>query len=290
MYRPMPAPLPGGGQCDYTKLLVCDGLTRTCSVHVPPGYDGSRAFPLVLVLHGMSGDGAGMERLTHFNTVADQGGFIVAYPDGYERRWTFGKLPLIGGIDDVDFIAALIAALSGDLSLDQARIYAVGMSNGGGLIDLLICRRADLFAACVIVSATIAAFMQHICRPSRPVSVLMIHGTSDPLIPFEGGGRRRKVLLSVHATAQHWARVAGCATVPVVSYLPDVARDGTRVRREVYSGGPDGAEVVSYVIEGGGHTWPGGIAYLPERLIGRTSRQMDASQVIWDFFQRHTRS
>lgn len=276
-----------GGQRDYSKSLVCDGLTRTCSVHLPPGYDGSRAVPLVLVLHGMGGDGAGMVRLTHFNTVADQGGFIVAYPDGYERRWTFGKLPLIGGIDDVAFITALIAALSGDLPIAQTRIYAVGMSNGGELVDLLICRRADLFAACAVVAATVSSFVVRLCRPSRPVSVLMIHGTDDPLIAFEGGGRRRKVLLSVPATAQHWARAAGCATVPVVSYLPDVAHDGTRVRREVYSGGPHGAEVVSYVIEGGGHTWPGGLAYLPERMIGRTSRQMDASQVIWDFFQRH---
>jgi polyhydroxybutyrate depolymerase len=284
MYKAVPT----GGQRDYTKSLEFGGLTRTCSVHLPPGYDGSRAVPLVLALHGMGGDGPGMARLTHFNAVADQGGFIVAYPEGLRRRWSFGPLPLLGGIDDVGFIAALIAALSGDLRIDQARIYAVGMSNGGGLVDLLICRRADLFAACVIVSATIAALMQHTCRPSRPVSVLMIHGTDDPVIPFEGGGRRRQVLLSAPATAQHWARVAGCAAVPVVSYLPDVAHDGTRVRCEVYSGGPDGAEVVLYAIEGGGHTWPGGIAYLPERMIGRTSRQMDASQVIWDFFQQHS--
>lgn len=284
MYKPVSA----GGQRDYTKSLVCDGLTRTCSVHVPPGYDGSRAVPLVLVLHGLGGDGAGMARLTHFNAVADQGGFIVAYPDGYERRWTFGKLPLIGGVDDVECITALIAALSSDLCIDQARIYAVGMSNGGGLVDLLICRCADLFAACAVVAAATSSFVARLCRPSRPVSVLMIAGTNDPLIAFEGGRRRRKVLLSVPAAAQHWARTAGCATVPVVSYLPGVAQDGTRVRREVYSGGPDGAEVVLYTIEGGGHTWPGGIAYLPERMMGRTSRQMDASQVIWDFFQRHS--
>jgi polyhydroxybutyrate depolymerase len=256
-------------------------------VHLPPGYDGSRAMPLVLALHGMGGDGAGMARLTHFNQVADQGEFIVAYPDGLRRRWSFGRMRLLGGIDDVGFIAALIAALSGDLRVDQRRVYAAGMSNGGGLIDLLICQRADLFAACAIVSATIGAFMAQICRPSRPVSVMMIHGTEDSLVPFAGGGRRRQVLLSVPDTARHWARVADCADGPVVSYLPDVAHDGTRVRCEVYSGGQEGAEVVLYVIEGGGHTWPGGIAYLPEHIIGRTSRQMDASAVIWGFFQRH---
>jgi polyhydroxybutyrate depolymerase len=274
---------------DFTKSLQFGGLPRTCYVHLPLDYDGSRAVPLVLSLHGMGGDGAGMARMTHFNAVADQGGFIAAYPDGLRRRWALGRPPILGGIDDVGFIAALIGALSDELSVDQRRVYALGMSNGGGLIDLLICRRADLFAACVIVSATIAGIMTHICRPSRPVSVLMIHGTEDPLIPFAGGGRRRQLLLSAPDTAQHWARVAGCTTGPTVSYLPDYAQDGTRVRCEVYSGGREGAEVVLYVIEGGGHTWPGGIQYLPERFVGKTSRQMDASQVIWDFFQRHTR-
>ncbi|HLV97867.1 MAG TPA: PHB depolymerase family esterase [Ktedonobacterales bacterium] len=275
---------------DYTKSLQFGGLIRTCYVHLPPGYDGSRAVPLVLALHGMGSDGRGMALLTHFNAIADEGGFIVAYPDGIRKRWSFGPLPMLGGIDDVGFIAALIAALSSDLAIDQARVYALGMSNGGGLVDLLICRRADLFAAVVIVAATIAAFMSHICRPSRPVSVLMIHGTDDPLIPFAGGGRRRQLLLSAPTTAQHWARLAGCVDGPEVHYLPDSAHDGTRVRCEVYSGGPDGAEVILYVIEGGGHTWPGGMAYLPERIIGKTSRQFDASLVIWDFFQRHTRS
>jgi polyhydroxybutyrate depolymerase len=278
---------PGPAPRDYTRSLQFDGLMRTCYVHLPPGYDGSRAVPLVLALHGMGGDGAGMARLTHFNTVADQGGFIVVYPDGLKRRWSFGKFPLLGGIDDVGFIGALVMVLSGDLRIDPARIYALGMSNGGGLIDLLACQRADLFAAVVVVAATISSFLTHLCRPARAVSVLMIHGTDDPLVPFAGGGRRRQLLLSAPATAQHWARMAGCAPTPTVTYLPDRANDGTRVRREVYSGGPDGAEVVLYVIEGGGHTWPGGIPYLPERIIGRTSRQMDASQVIWEFFQRH---
>ncbi len=289
MFRPMPAQLPGRGQRDYTRSLVLDNLSRTCYVHLPPGYDGSRAVPLVLALHGMGGDGSGMARLTHFNTIADQGGFVVAYPDGYRRRWSFGRLPLLGGIDDAGFIGALVMALSGDLRIDQARIYVLGMSNGGGLVELLACQRADLFAAFVVVAATISSFMTHLCHPSRPASVLMFHGTNDPLVPFAGGGRRRQILLSAPATAQHWARLAGCAPVPVVNYLPDRVNDGTRVRCEVYGGCQEGAEVVLYVVEGGGHTWPGGIQYLPERIIGKTSQQMDASQAIWEFFQRHPR-
>jgi polyhydroxybutyrate depolymerase len=271
--------------CDYTKSLVFGGLTRTCYVHLPPGYDGVCPVPLVLLLHGMGGDGRGMAWLTHFNQIADQNGFVMAYPDGYKRRWSFG--PLLGGIDDVGYIGALVMALSGDLCIDQARIYVAGMSNGGGLVDLLACRRADLFAAFVVVAATISSVMTRFCRPARPISVLMIHGTHDPLIPFEGG--RRRVLLSAPATAQHWARMAGCVSAPVVSYLPERVHDRTRVRCEVYSG-QGGAEMVFYAVENGGHTWPGGLPYLPERIIGKTSQQMDASQVIWDFFKRHTRS
>jgi polyhydroxybutyrate depolymerase len=275
---------------DYTRSLQFGGLMRTCSVHLPPGYDGGRVVPLVLALHGMGGDGPAMARLTHFNAIADGGGFIVAYPDGVRRCWSFGPLPMLGGIEDVGFIAALIASLSSDLEIDRKRVYALGMSNGGGLIDLLICRRADLFAAVGIVAAMVAAFMTRVCHPSRPVSVLMVHGTNDTLVPFDGGGRRRAVLLSAPATAQHRARMAGCIVGPVVSYLPDYANDGTRVRCEVHSGGQGGAEAILYVIEGGGHTWPGGWAYLPERIIGKTSQQFDASLVLWDFFQRHTSS
>ena len=154
---------------DYTKSLQFGGMLRTCYVHLPPGCDGRRAVLLVLALHGMGGQGVGMARLTHFNAVADQNGFIVAYPDGLRRRWSLGPLPMPGGIDDVGFIAALIAALSSDLAIDQTRIYALGMSNGGGLIDLLACRRADLFAALVVVSATIAAFIRFLRggHPSR---------------------------------------------------------------------------------------------------------------------------
>ncbi len=270
---------------DYTKSLAFGGLTRTCYVHLPSGYDGKRAMPLVLLLHGMGADGRGMAWLTHFNQIADQNGFVMAYPDGYQRRWSFG--PLLGSIDDVGYIGALVMALSGDLRIDQARIYVAGMSNGGGLVDLLACRRADVFAAFVVVAATISSVMTHICRPARPVSVLMIHGTHDPLIPFAGG--RRRVLLSAPDTARHWARMAGCVTAPMASYLPERVRDGTRVRREVYSS-QGGAEMVFYAVENGGHTWPGGLPYLPERIIGKTSQQMDASQVIWEFFQRHTRS
>ena len=132
------------------------------------------------------------------------------------------------------------------------------------------------------------------CKPSAPISVLMIHGTEDPLVPYRGGelsvgsvgiGGR---VLPVADTIKHWVAHDRCSTKPVTELMPDKdSQDGTRVRREAYSQCLAGTDVVLYTVEGGGHTWPGSNQYLPQRLIGRTSMDVNGSEVIWDFFATH---
>ncbi len=128
------------------------------------------------------------------------------------------------------------------------------------------------------------------CRPTRPVPLLLIHGTEDPLVPWDGGqvtigaGGR---ILSAPTTIQKWLTLNGCALGPVVTEEAIDTATGTRVRREAYSRCKEGAEVILLAIEGGGHTWPGGPQYLPTRFIGKTNHTLDASAVIWEFFQRH---
>jgi polyhydroxybutyrate depolymerase len=135
--------------------------------------------------------------------------------------------------------------------------------------------------------------MASVWTPSRPVSVLIVNGTDDPLVPWEGGdihlGRTKLgEVLSVADTVKFWVGKDQCASSPVITQLRDKdPADGTKVRKESYGGCQDGAEVVLYAIEGGGHTWPGGPQYLPESIIGRTSREFDASEVIWQFFKEH---
>jgi polyhydroxybutyrate depolymerase len=273
------------GQHDYAKTLTFDGQQRTYQVHLPPAYDGQHNLPLVLALHGAGGDGKGMAKLTHFNTVADQGSFIVVYPDGINRRWSYDKA--LGGVDDVGFLVALVEQLEKDYTIDQQRVFVAGISNGGGMVEVLACERSDLFAAFADVAATLGSTAARLCHPARPIPFLMIHGTDDPLVPYNGGDFKGTTLLSAPASAQVWATLDGCNATPAVTNLPDKVNDGTHIQQNTYTGCQQGSAVVFYVVQGGGHAWPGGIQYLPVSVVGKSSKQMDASQVIWQFFQQH---
>lgn len=133
--------------------------------------------------------------------------------------------------------------------------------------------------------------------PTNPVSVLAINNVNDPLVPFDGGEvfshfHRVKLgkVLSVNESIEFWVSRNRCSTAPVVTEEPDRdPKDGTRVIRKEYNNGMNGTEVILYSVDGGGHTWPGGFQYLPARIIGKTSRDIDASEVIWSFFKKHSK-
>jgi polyhydroxybutyrate depolymerase len=249
------------------------------------------------VLHGGGGTGKGMVKLTGFNAVADRENFIIVYPDGFEKHWNDGRgvqwQAQVENVDDVGFISALIDHLSDELNIDTSRIYVTGISNGGMMSHRLGCELSRKIAAIAPVASNIPVSQASVWSPSRPVPVLIINGTEDPLERWEGGEIRLwrntyGVVLSVADTVKFWVEKNGCSSPPVITPLPDRdTADGTTVRTEAYGGCQDGAEVVLYAIEGGGHTWPGGFQYLPESVIGRTSREFNASEVIWQFFKEH---
>jgi polyhydroxybutyrate depolymerase len=123
--------------------------------------------------------------------------------------------------------------------------------------------------------------------------VILIQGNSDPLVPFEGGSVKSKAggpILSHQGTIDYWVKTDHCLPTPAITKIPDNAQDGTTVSYSLYSGGDHGAEVAGYVIEDGGHTWPGGWQYLPKMLVGRTTRNLDASRIIWEFFKKHPKA
>jgi polyhydroxybutyrate depolymerase len=279
--------VPAAAAPDQKITLTVDGRARTATVHLPVPMPDLRKLPLVLAFHGRLGDGAAQEELSHFNQVADQNGFIAVYPDGYQRSWNDGRRDTPSnrdGVRDVAFVRALLHRLEKKYPVDQRRVYALGMSNGGFFAQRLACVLAGRFAAIATVAAVLPKTVAKRCTPGRPMSVLMIMGTKDPLVPYGGGGFGRARLLSAKASARKWRELAGCKR-PVVREVPDVRpHDGTSTRILLANHCQGGAVVKLYVVKRGGHTWPGGEQYLPQHAIGLTSRDFNASRTIWSFF------
>jgi polyhydroxybutyrate depolymerase len=279
---------------DYTGTLESGGLQRSYIVHLPTGYTSSPGpWPLVLVLHGGLGNGSGMNSLTGFNALADNDGFIVVYPVGVQEHWADGRgttPPDKEGVDDVAFISSLIDELTTRLHVDPKKVYASGISDGGFMTMRLGCQLADKIAAIAVVAATMPTNDANTCDPGRPVPVVLFHGSADSLVPAIGGNMTAGTggeIQSVNATMQLWATIEGCSTIPAVAYLPVLVNDGTTVVEYAYGGCRQGASAIFYDIIGGGHTWPGGEQYLPAAVIGRTSHNIDASSVSWEFFKSH---
>ncbi len=228
------------------------------------------------------------------NPLAEREGFIVAYPDGVDKQWNDGR-EIFGAAntDDVGFLSALIDHIAEHYTIDPGRVYATGISNGGLMSFRLACDLSEKVTAVAPVTAALSEDLVPNCSPSHPVSVLLINGTEDPLVPWEGGQikvwrQERGAVISTADTVQFWVAQNHCPGPPNVSWEPDTdLKDGTRVRREAYDGCRDGTKVVLYAVEGGGHTWPGGKQYLPKGLIGRTSRDIDANELIWHFFEEN---
>jgi polyhydroxybutyrate depolymerase len=277
------------------KSITVDGVERTYSVHVPRSHDGNKPVPLVLALHGGGGQGSGMDRLAHWNSAAGKHGFIVVYPDGLRRRWNDGRQSGFADsprVDDVKFLSELIAQLSREYKIDPKRVYSTGISNGGFMSQRLACDLADKIAAIGVVAATMGEQLSRVCKSVQPVSVILIHGTEDPLVPYDGG--RVNVpgggaIISASAAVDFWVRFNGCKGDAARSQMPDKTEDGTQTQLLHYRDCKGGTDVKFYSVEGGGHTWPGGLGYLPERVIGRTSRDFNATEVIWEFFANHPR-
>lgn len=289
---------------NYTDSIISAGLKRTYLIHIPPSHDPGTPMPLVIALHGGGGTGKHMVKLTRggLNTLSDTEGFIVVYPDGVGKNWNDGRSGEETGyrthkvkIDDVAFISALIDTLIKKLNIDPRRVYVTGMSNGAMMSYRLACELTDKIAAIAPVTGNIPHNLFPSCSPSRPISVLAINNIDDPLMPWAGnditgpfGVKKRGKVLSTSETITFWAKHNKGSLSPVITHEPDRDKgDGTRIRKEVYRNGEKGTEVVLYAIAGGGHTWPGGDQYLNEIIIGKTSRDMDANKVIWDFFKTH---
>lgn len=288
-------PLPGGATAltpgDHVRHLQTGGLPRSYRVHLPPGQPSGQALPVVLALHGAGMNGALMARFCGLNTTADQAGFVAVYPDGTGAGpflvWNAGGFTgrlAEGRPDDVAFVAALLDDLATVLPVDTNRVYACGLSNGAMMCYRLAAELSTRIAAIAPVAGTIAIAES---QPQRPVPVLHFHGTADTLVPFAAGSPKGPMQFKgVEDSIQTWVKLNGCADAPRTELLTQPG-DDLPVTRRTYSGGRGGAEVVLVEIQGGGHTWPGQAPMVG--FLGRTTTNVHANNLIWEFFQKHPR-
>jgi polyhydroxybutyrate depolymerase len=188
------------------RTLPFGGTTRSYLLHVATGYDGHAPVPLVVDLHGLGSNAIQQASISGMARVADANGFVVAYPDGVNGAWNAGICCGNAGIDDVGFIRAVVAKVEAELSIDPARVYATGLSNGGALSQRLACDAADFFAAAAPMAFPVPFEPLTGCRPTRAMPVLTFMGLTDVLVHYDGGA-----FPSAAETFTYWHDVDGCA-------------------------------------------------------------------------------
>ena len=275
----------------YTIFYHTNGAIQTSMpnrkylLHVPKSYNPANPISLVISLHGFIETPAHQMKVSHWNDLADEYGFIVVYPmgTGFPLRWGTPSWAGDGGqaLRDVKFISDMIDKIEGEYNIDKTRIYANGLSNGGGMSFLLACKLSDRIAAIGGVAGAYSTPFDE-CNPSRPVPVIAFHGDADPIVPYQGGTRRPPgfSLPAVSDWIAGWAKHNRCNTPPV-----ELPANG-EVSGIRYTNCAQNADVDFYAVHGGGHSWPGGKG-LPRLIVGHTTQDIDATQVMWDFFQAH---
>lgn len=285
---------------DYASVVKVGGMARNYTVHVPRGFDGARALPVLLMFHGGGGSAKGAIDETSWGKKADEKGFFAVFPEGLTgdperpasflqnpQHWNDGSGRGQGGrkqFDDVGFANAVIDDMLARFGVDPKRIYVTGFSNGASMTFRVGAELSRRIAAIAPVSGHLWLDEVHL---DAPVPLLYIIGTKDPLNPIEGGdarqpwGRRSQRKPPVRESLQRWARASGCGEeIKVVS-----EEDGVRTAR--VGGCKNGAEIVFVTVAGLGHVWPGGKNHLPEALVGPPSDKLDATTLIWSFLEKH---
>jgi polyhydroxybutyrate depolymerase len=277
------------------ESLQSGGRTRTYRIYIPQRL--ANPAPLVFDLHGGGGSGSAQERITKggFNRIADREGIIVVYPDGVGRNWNDGRTDVNSrafkdDIDDVGFFRALVERIAQQYPIDRKRVFATGMSNGGFMSFRLACDAADTFLAVAPVVAGLSVDLGPRCQPKRPVSIAILNGTEDPLVPWEGGyvkalGIKRGQTWSATRTYEKWIDLDACKVrfdEPEVNKVPD---DSTSLVRHRATSCAGGTEVRLDEIRGGGHNWPRGAKYLGVAIVGRITQELDGNTEIWSFFK-----
>ena len=291
----------GTGPGTHTIPLEIDGTRRTYVIHVPADYTSTRRWPVVVMFHGGGGDAGAAIRSTGWDRKADEERFLAVFPQGTASRqnrrrsrgearfWNDGSnrrsiAAARDNVDDIEFVARLLADLENRYSIDSARVYATGFSNGAGMAFRVARELSTDIAA---VAPVAGADWRPEVHPVKPVPLLYMTGDADPLNPIAGGAVRvgRRTMGTkppVKEMVNNWLDIHDCERNPGTVY----DRDGDRGLAYRNENGND--VVVLYTLNGHGHHWPGSSSRLPDRLVGPNTSSLDATGEIWRFFTSHT--
>ena len=274
------------------------GRTRTWIAYVPAKPQAHPA--LVIVLHGSMGTGEHARQVFgyDFDLLAEEHGFIAVYPQGYKGHWNDCKVkgPYAAkaeNIDDVGFLHALVDHLIKDHDADRAHVYVTGGSNGGAMTIRLALQTPDFARAyAAVVSSVPAPENMAITPKGEPVSMLLMNGTADPFVPWDGGDvalygvyGSRGHALSAQASIGYFLNLDGLGGPPARTQFPDTdTSDGSNAERQRWTA-PGKRNVTLIRIQGGGHGVPHPATY-GRRLLGNSNRDFHAANEIWDFFRQ----
>lgn len=292
--------------CDSTDLpqigtptdqtITSNGVDRTYRQAIPASYNQSAATPLVIDLHGYI-EGAQIHVATSaMEAKGSAAGFVTITPQGTGALAYWNAGPTLEGPDDVGFIEDLIDEAGSSLCIDLTRVYVTGFSNGAMMSSLVACELSDRVAAIAPVAGLL---MPNECSPARPMPIVAFHGTADPLVAFEAEGappgadtlpfdeetQRNFEAVNFQPTVQafaEWGALEGCAEPPTEQQV------SPSVRLQSYSRCDDGSTVQLYIVDGGGHTWPGSPSTAgTESPLGSNTSEIVATDLMWTFFQSH---
>jgi len=271
------------------------GKTRRYMLYTPArARANTDPAPLVLVIHGGAGTDRGMLKLTErrWNELADEHVFFVAYPNAINRLWDFGEgltsSNLKQRVNDLEYFERVMDDVATRRNIDQARVFATGISRGGMASFYLACNLPERMRAVMPVAMGLPKFMHNECVSGQPVGFALMNGTADPQVPYEGGQikvfrQKRDFVMSAEDTLELWRARNGCPVAPTVKVSINKSGDQTSVDSREWSSCA-GAPIKFYRVNNGGHTWPSGLQYLSPRIVGETSRDVNAADEAWAFF------
>lgn len=268
----------------YSQKFVFkyEGKKRRYVVHLPKDYNRSKSYPIVLNFHGLVANNQQQRKYSQMDKTADKHGFIVVYPFGKGHFWNtgIGKKSYLNSRDDVGFVNEILNQLIKNFNTDTTRIYSCGLSLGGYFSYRLACEMSHRIAAIASVGGVTSDSTAKYCTTSKPVPVLQIHGTKDPIVKYGGF----KQSLGAEQTVNYWIKKNKCVTSDT-TLMPDICSKDKSTAQLIKFKGAYAEEVWFVKITNGGHTWPGAkIDYL---FLGKTNMDFSTNELIWTFFQQY---